>query len=183
MKDTFKELVGYLKNPVLEKDPNQDNSYRFKKFSHLLIISILTAVALTPLLALIEHLGLVDMNTHAIEELRKSMSKIALFAITVIGAPLSEELIFRAPITFFQNKKYFKIVFYAFALIFGFIHLSNFGITTNVLILAPILVAPQIILGGYLGFIRVRFGLIWSILLHACYNAFFILITLITDIA
>ena len=112
----------------------------------------------------------------------KSMSKTVLFMVAVIAAPLLEELLFRAPITLFQNKKYFKIVFYTFALVFGFIHLSNFEITTNVLLLAPILVAPQIILGGYLGFIRVRFGLIWSILLHASYNAFFVLITFASDL-
>ncbi|QXP74352.1 CPBP family intramembrane glutamic endopeptidase [Tenacibaculum sp. HL-MS23] len=182
MKDTFKELVGYLKNPVLEKDTNQENSYRFKKFLHLLIISILTGAALTPLFALIEYLGLVDMNTHAMEDLMKRMSKIKVFLYAGIAAPLLEELLFRAPITLFKSKKYFKVVFYAFALIFGFIHLSNFGITTNVLLLAPILVAPQIILGGYLGFIRVRFGLTWSMLLHASYNVFFVLITFTTDL-
>ncbi len=181
MKDTFNELVNYLKNPVLEKDTNQENSYRFKKFFHLLVISILTGAALTPLFALIEHLGWVDMNTHAMEELMKNMSKIS-FSICCNCAPLLEELFFRAPITLFQNKKYFKIVFYAFAVIFGLIHLSNFKITTNVLLLAPILVAPQIILGGYLGFIRVRFGLQWSILLHASYNAFFVLITFASDL-
>jgi membrane protease YdiL (CAAX protease family) len=182
MKDTFNELVSYLKNPVLEKDTNKENSYRFKKFFHLLVISILTGTALTPLFVLIEHLGWVDMNTHAMEELMKNMSKINIFLFAVMVAPLLEELFFRAPITLFQNKKYFKIVFYAFAVIFGLIHLSNFEITTNVLLLAPILVAPQIILGGYLGFIRVRFGLIWSILLHASYNAFFVLISFAGDL-
>jgi membrane protease YdiL (CAAX protease family) len=182
MKDTFNELVSYLKNPVLEKDTNQENSYRFKKFFHLLVISILTGAALTPLFALIEHLGWVDMNTHAMEELMKNHSKWFIAFFTIIIAPLFEELFFRAPITFFQNKKYFKIAFYAFAVIFGLIHLSNFEITTNVLLLAPILVAPQIILGGYLGFIRVLFGLQWSILLHASYNTFFVLITFASDL-
>ena len=181
MKETLNELVAYLKNPVLEKDQNQDNSYRLKKFLHLLVISILTAFIITPLFALIEHFGYVDMNTHAMEELIKSMSKLKLFLFVVVAAPLLEELFFRAPITLFHRKKYFKLIFYAFAFIFGFIHLSNFEITTNVLILAPILVAPQIILGGYLGFIRVRFGLIWSILLHASYNAFFILMSFASD--
>ncbi len=182
MRETFNELLGYLKNPILEKDSNQDSSYRFKKFLHLLIISILTGAVLSPLFVLIEHLGWVDMNTHAIEELMKNHSKWFIAFLAVVVAPLLEELFFRAPITLFQNKKYFKIVFYAFAIIFGLIHLSNFQITTNILLLAPILVAPQIILGGYLGFIRVRFGLIWSILLHASYNAFFVLITFASDL-
>lgn len=181
MKETLNELVAYLKNPVLEKDQNQNNSYRLKKFLHLLIISVITAFIITPLFALIEHFDFVDMDTHAMEELMKKMSKTKIFLITVVGAPLLEELFFRAPITLFNNKKYFKIVFYLFAIVFGLVHLSNFQITTNVLLFAPILVAPQTILGGYLGFIRVRFGLQWSILLHACYNAFFMIITFISD--
>ncbi|WP_435264277.1 CPBP family glutamic-type intramembrane protease [Tenacibaculum sp. nBUS_03] len=56
---------------------------------------------------------------------------------------------------------------------FGLVHITNYTLTTNVILLTPFLIAPQTILGGYLGFIRVRFGLHWSILLHACYNAFF----------
>jgi len=183
MIETFSELIKYLRNPVLEEDNNQGKFYRLKKFLHLLAISILTAVILSPLFVLIEYLGWVDMNTHAMEELMKSMSKIKLFLFAVIMAPLLEELVFRAPITLFRRKKHFKLIFYTFAITFGLVHLSNFSITTNVLLLAPILVAPQIILGSYLGFIRVRFGLIWSIILHATYNAFFILISFAGDLA
>lgn len=177
MKDTFTELITYLKKPILKEDTDKSNFYRFKKFFNLLIISILTGALLSPLFILIEHLGWVDMNTHAMEDLLKNMSKIKVFLFTVIAAPLLEELIFRAPITLFKQAKHFKIAFYIFAVIFGLVHITNFKTTTNVLLLAPVLVAPQIILGGYLGFIRVRFGLIWSILLHASYNAFFVLIS------
>lgn len=182
MKETFTEIITYLKNPVLEKDSNQETSYRLRKFLNILIISIITGVILSPLFILIEKSGLVNLNDHAMEEMMRSMSKTVIFLFTVIAAPLIEELIFRAPITLFQNKNSFKIAFYTFALIFGLVHITNFNMTTNVLLLAPILVLPQIILGGYLGFIRVRFGLGWSILLHAAYNAFFILGSFAADL-
>lgn len=182
MKETFNELISYLKNPVLEKDLNNKTSYRFKKFLHLLIISIITGALLAPLFVLIEHLGFVDMNDHAMEELMKNNTKWYILFFAVILAPLLEELIFRGPITLFNKAKVFKIAFYIFAILFGLVHLTNFTITTNVLLLAPILVAPQTILGGYLGFIRVRFGLQWSILLHACYNAFFVLGSFASDL-
>ncbi|MBA6156545.1 CPBP family intramembrane metalloprotease [Tenacibaculum sp. S7007] len=182
MKETFNELIAYLRNPVLEKDTNTNNSYRFQKFLHLLVISILTGALLTPLFVLIEHLGWVDLNDHAMEELMKNSSKWFIFFLAVILAPLLEELFFRAPITLFHNAKAFKIAFYVFAILFGLVHLTNFNITTNVLLLTPILVAPQTILGGYLGFIRVRFGLQWSMLLHACYNAFFVLGSFAADL-
>lgn len=182
MKETFNELITFLNNPILEKDSNKNSTYRLKKFLHILIISILTGAAISPLFMLIEYLGWVDMDDHAMEKLVRSMSKMKLFLFTVIAAPLIEESIFRAPITLFNKGKTFKIAFYIFAIAFGLIHLSNFTLTNNVLILAPILVAPQIILGGYLGFIRVRFGLIWSILLHASYNAFFVFISFAGDL-
>jgi hypothetical protein len=37
-------------------------------------------------------------------------------------------------------------------------------------LLSPLLVAPQLTVGVFLGFIRVRFGLNWAIALHAFYN-------------
>jgi membrane protease YdiL (CAAX protease family) len=182
MKETFNELIAYLKNPVLVKDENTNTSYRLKKFFHLLIISILTSSIIMPLFGLIESSGLVDMNQHAMEELMEQFPKILIFFLAVILAPVLEELIFRAPLTLFYNQSYFKPAFYTFAILFGLVHITNFTITTNVLLLAPVLVLPQTILGGYLGFIRVKFGLAWSILLHASYNAFFILISFGSDL-
>lgn len=176
MRETFNELIAYLKNPVLAKDENTDNGYRAKKFLHLLVISIITSIIITPVFSLIESYGLIDMNQHASQALIKQQP-IMFILLGIVGAPLFEELIFRGPLTFFYNPRYFKKAFYIFTVLFGVIHIFNFQITSNVLLLAPILVLPQIILGGYLGFIRVRFGLGWSILLHACYNAFFILIS------
>ncbi|CAL2086709.1 CPBP family intramembrane glutamic endopeptidase [Tenacibaculum sp. 190524A02b] len=181
MKETLQELITYLKNPVLEKDSNTENSYRVHKFLHLLSISILTSFFLMPLFAIVEHLELIDMEKHAMESMLKDFSKPIIFLFVVVVAPLTEEFIFRGPLTLFKRKKVFKIAFYTFAILFGLIHITNYKITSNVLLLTPILIAPQIILGSYLGFIRVRFGLAWSILLHACYNAFFMLITFAGD--
>lgn len=176
MKQTFLDLFSYLKKPILEEDQNTDIKYRFTIFSHLLIISLVTGIVISPLFSLLEYLNLIDMNTHKVEEMFAGMSKIQMLLIGAIVAPLMEEVIFRAPITLFKNKKTFKIAFYSFAILFGFVHISNFEITTNVLLLSPLLVLPQILLGGYLGFIRIRFGLHWAIFLHAAYNG--ILITL-----
>ncbi|CAM1344376.1 CPBP family intramembrane glutamic endopeptidase [Tenacibaculum amylolyticum] len=181
MLDTFNELVAYLKNPVLEKDPNNTPTHRLTKFFHIFLISVITGIILTPVLIYIESSGLVNMDDHAMKELARNFSKAKVLFLTVIVAPLIEELIFRAPITLFHSQKAFKIAFYVFAIVFGLVHLTNFTITTNVILLAPILVAPQIILGGYLGFIRVRFGLGWSILLHASYNCLFILFSFASD--
>ena len=95
----------------------------------------------------------------------------------VIIAPLFEELVFRAPITLFKNAdaRWFKIVFYAFAVVFGFIHISNYEMNTTNLLLMPLLCAPQIIAGLFLGLIRVKVGLLYSMLFHALYNGVLII--------
>jgi membrane protease YdiL (CAAX protease family) len=181
MKETFLNLVDYLKNPILEKDTNTNLKYRFQIFFKILVISILTGFIITPIFALIQELDLVNMENHKLEEAFKDMGIPLMILIGAIIVPIIEEAIFRGPITLFSKPKSFKIAFYIFALIFGFVHLSNFELTTNVLLLSPILVLPQIILGGYLGYIRVRFGLQWSILLHGTYNLFFLLISTIPE--
>ncbi|MGK0414323.1 MAG: membrane protease YdiL (CAAX protease family) [Polaribacter sp.] len=182
MKKTFFELIRYIKNPVLEKDSNTDFTYRIKKFGFILLICLLLGIAFTPIFSIIEATGLINMEEHAMEDMMKMFSKPVIFLFAVIVAPLFEELIFRAPLTLFKDTKTFKIAFYVFAIIFGLIHISNFNITQNVLILAPILVAPQTILGGVFGFIRVRFGLGWSMGLHACYNGILMLLTFSADL-
>lgn len=183
MKQTFLELINYIKNPVLEKDPNTDNAYRFKKLFHLLIICLLTALVITPIFGLFEEMGWVDLKDHAIEQLMEQFSFPVILFLVVVFAPLFEEAIFRAPITLFKKPKTFKIAFYVFAFIFGYVHITNFELTDNVWILSPLLVLPQIILGLYLGFIRVRFGLVWSILLHALYNLIVSVIAYYTEFA
>lgn len=53
---------------------------------------------------------------------------------------------------------------------FGLIHIGNFPEIDGFYWLIPILVAPQISAGIFLGYIRTKLGLLWSILLHAAHN-------------
>ena len=176
MKRTFQEVIAFIKNPTLEKDTNSDISYRFKIFLHILSISIITGFVFTPIFVIIEELGFVNMEDHAIEDMMNKYSKPVILLITAIIAPVFEELIFRAPITAFKGKNAFKFAFYIFTILFGLIHITNYTITTSVLLLTPFLVAPQLLVGAYFGYIRTKFNLGWSMLLHATYNTFFMLI-------
>jgi membrane protease YdiL (CAAX protease family) len=176
MKEAFHNLITYLKNPVLEKDTNTSLSYRFNIFSQVLIISILTSVIISPIFALFKALKWIHMENHKVNVLFDNMEFLQIFLLGAMLMPVLEEAVFRGPITLFKKPKSFKIAFYAFALLFGLMHISNFEITTPVLLLSPILLLPQILLGSYLGYIRVRLGLPWSMLLHGCYNG--ILITM-----
>lgn len=122
MKETILEVIAFIKNPVLEKDQNTDTNYRFKIFFHLLIISIISGLAFTPIFGLIEELGLVNMEDHAVEELMKNFSKPMILFMGAVIAPVLEELIFRAPLTLFRGKQSFKYGFYVFTILFGFVH-------------------------------------------------------------
>lgn len=83
------------------------------------------------------------------------------------------------------QKKY-AFVFYFTVLAFGFIHIANFQSQSplwKLLIWAPVLVLPQILLGGLLGFIRLRLGFWWSVLLHASHNFIFVGMALLAQVA
>ena len=180
MQKTFQEVIAFIKNPVLEKDSNSDILYRFKIFSHLLIISIITGFIFTPIFVIIEEVGWVNMDDHAMDDMMKQFSKPVVLFLAAVIAPIFEELIFRAPITLFKRKKAFKFAFYIFTILFGLIHITNYTITTTVILLTPFLVAPQLFVGAYFGFIRTKFNLGYSMLLHSAYNTFFMLIAFST---
>lgn len=68
------------------------------------------------------------------------------------------------------GEKLYAVIFYASAIYFGFIHTANYSNIAEVWYLALLLVLPQIIAGIFLGYVRIRYGLIWSIVLHSIYN-------------
>lgn len=69
--------------------------------------------------------------------------------------------------------KHFKIIFYSIIILFGAVHITNFdNLSTFHYILLPIIVFPQIVMGFFLGYVRVRFenGFILAISLHSLNN-------------
>ncbi len=72
-------------------------------------------------------------------------------------------------------KKHFKYFFYASSLFFGLIHITNFSGNINILIgLSIILTLPQTISGLIFGYARMKYGLIYSIILHIINNSILI---------
>jgi hypothetical protein len=69
------------------------------------------------------------------------------------------------------KSKYYPFVFYFFAITFALVHVNNFApIQYNILYVYPIYVLPQFAMGLFFGYIRVKRGIIWSILLHMAVN-------------
>ena len=67
--------------------------------------------------------------------------------------------------------RHFRFFFYLSSILFGLIHIFNYEpVSIKLLILAPIIIAPNIIAGLILGYIRMKFGIIYSILLHIAIN-------------
>lgn len=177
----LKELLNYLKKPVLQKDLNKSFLYRFKIFILLLVISISISFFLSIVNGILTSIGLLHENNHLTETLFNDSSGLKILFLASILAPIIEELIFRAPLVLFKQEFVFKIAFYSITIIFAYIHLFNFEINNNVLLFSPLLVAPQFIVGLIFGFIRIRFGLLWAIFLHGSYNGILVSLFLITS--
>lgn len=166
----LKHIWVFLKNPVYQEDTNIDFKHRFAILVRLLFYALVISFVLGMLIENFETVFKLDLGKHAIEDFLQAHSPWLLLILAAILAPLLEELFFRGPLYFFKESRFFKYAFYALTLSFGFYHITNFELTFTTLTLSPVLVAPQLVLGVFLGFIRVRFGLAWAIALHAFYN-------------
>lgn len=160
----------FLKNPVYEEDENTDFKYRVTIILKLIGIAVVISAFLALFIGILETVFKLDFGKHAMEDAFENLSPWLILIAAVVLAPIIEEFIFRGPMVFFKDKPYFKYIFYALTLIFGFYHITNFETTTTVLLLSPLLVAPQISVGAIMGFVRVRFGILWAMALHAVYN-------------
>lgn len=181
----FDQLWIFLRNPVYDEDLDSGPEQRQKVLLRLLIYALVVNLGLGFIIGMLEPVFGLDLGKHALDKVLEEYSMAFLFFAAVILAPLTEEFIFRWPMVLFRNKSYFKFIFWLLTLFFGFYHITNFDMSPTILLLSPLLVLPQIIVGAILGFIRVRYGLIWAIGLHAVYNLILlgpILITMALDI-
>ncbi len=170
MKMEIHRLLAYLQNPEYREDPETSFSYRVKAIMQLLVWALGIGVVLALLMGILDQLGPWKLDQHAFEELQEQYPTPLIGLLLVVVAPVVEELIFRAPLWFFKGSRYFALAFYGAALSFGFVHLSNFPNLSEIWFLAPNLISPQLVLGLFLGYIRVRFGLVWAMAFHGVYN-------------
>lgn len=66
--------------------------------------------------------------------------------------------------------KNFSWLFYSLTLFFAFLHFFNYTDIKTIWFLAPIVILPQFLLSLNLGFIRINYGLRWSIITHFFHN-------------
>ena len=206
---TFHALWRFIKKPVELSEDKASLQLKIGTCGALFLIQIPPLLVLMALVGGLEQLGLWDEDMHSLQKIFQEMEPVLIFFFAVIMAPLLEEVMFRLILRFRSNflilwsihigvalqlgqkrsllktarkvwDKFYGWVFYLMTMAFGLIHIMNFEPSLNIYLLAPILVAPQILIGINLGYLRVRFGLIWSILFHAFYNGVLMSIALLT---
>ncbi len=102
-----------------------------------------------------------------------SFEVVALLSVVVVAMVLKSK--FRNDKSFqFRAYRWFTrnyyLFFYLSALGFGLIHLGNHQFSRERLVLPVVLVLPQVFGGLILGYLRVRYGIRWSILFHMLNN-------------
>ncbi|MFD0799486.1 CPBP family intramembrane glutamic endopeptidase [Maribacter chungangensis] len=160
---------GFLQHPTnekLEATSEERNTLFVRLLGTMVFLSILFGL----LIGSFSELFDLDFGDHAVDELFKNYSLFTVLLLAVVLAPILEELLFRAPLTIFKNPAHFKYAYYVSILLFGVIHISNYSTIEGQYWAIPILVSPQLSAGVFLGYIRIKLGLFWSILLHAAHN-------------
>ncbi|MGY8915428.1 MAG: CPBP family intramembrane glutamic endopeptidase [Flavobacteriales bacterium] len=160
----------YIKNPVYREYHNSPSVYKKTISLSLLKWNLIIGLAIVVFnYGLSEVFGF-DMGEYSSEKLFSQNSTWIIFLTVSIMAPIIEEALFRGPLVYFRNSPFFKYVFYTSVLLFAIVHIFNFEGDTKLYYFTPFLIAPQLITGVFLGYIRVKLGLKWSILLHATFN-------------
>lgn len=67
-------------------------------------------------------------------------------------------------------QKNFRYIFYLSVILFGSVHILNYGLTPENILLMPLLTLPQLLGGVVLGYIRVQYGFIYAIVVHGLNN-------------
>ena len=100
---------------------------------------------------------------------------IGIFYILVISSIVFLLLNYKRDI-FLKLNKYWdnkpNIIFYISAVLFAIMHILNLDLVINDLIYLPLFLLPFFIFGISFGYVRIRLGLIYSILLHVTVNGF-----------
>ncbi|MEI7502631.1 MAG: CPBP family intramembrane glutamic endopeptidase [Paludibacter sp.] len=203
-KEKYSDLFDFIKNPKDQRAPIQTFSEKANKLLWIIVLDIPAMGIFFLMLWGLKSLGIFTDENHKILALLKSLSFSSIVLIFIVLIPVLEELIFRLYLRYKHNIlarffifgfiitgrnnkikieeafkrfwfKQYKYIFYFSAIIFGFVHVFNYDYNIKMLLLFPLLTAPQIVMGVFLGYMRVRFNIFQSIILHSLHNAIFVI--------
>jgi len=184
----IQQFFNYLKKPHAFFYEQLTSKEKWKTVGWILGLDILLVFASLSIIGLIDLI--IPLEQDNFDELLYNKSPLEIFFLIAILAPIAEETIFRFFLKYKRNYlfraidslsktqiakhfwvTYFHFFFYFTALVFAIVHIGNYS-NTGILfyLMAPLLVIPQFIIGISLGYIRLKLGFVWSILLHGLYN-------------
>ncbi|GAA3594110.1 CPBP family intramembrane metalloprotease [Flavivirga amylovorans] len=160
-------IIAYFdkKNKTVNKtDLSYDKNYSFLLL--LILGSILFRVCIDPIIRLDEILNISNLPAEDQRINKTVYENIFIFLDVVLLAPIIEEIVFRGYILNALNKIKFNSKILLSSLLFTLIHVP-LELTSLI---------PVFILGVILGYIAMRFKLIYAIIFHALYNLIWFII-------
>ncbi|TDE13793.1 CPBP family intramembrane glutamic endopeptidase [Dyadobacter psychrotolerans] len=88
----------------------------------------------------------------------------------VVVAPIVEEGISRLFLGYVRHLSYFKWLYYLSSLSFGWIHIFTYDYDQSHYLYIPIITGAQTFAGLLFGYVRIRYGFWYGVLLHSMYN-------------
>lgn len=96
---------------------------------------------------------------------------ISIILLGVFLLLLSLKLIKKVKLQAIYNNN-FKYIFWFSSILFGLLHVTNYsGNYLVILALSPILCFPQIVMGFILGYIRMKYGFRYGVIVHIIINS------------
>ena len=174
----FNDLVIFIKNPARYSVNLTVNDKIKNTIRYFYIYAFIGTIFLGLLIELMTYMHLFDAEDDSMEKFILEYSILTRCLLLVLIIPFIEEMIFRYPLRYFQNENFYRYYVYLSALLFGFMHFSNYTTSANAVYYILFLTAPQILAGLILSYVRINYGFWFGCLLH-CFNNF-IFVSLIT---
>lgn len=116
-----------------------------------------------------------------ISQIRGTLIQLGLLVAALAGAVLVIEFLKKKGKFYAIRlwKKKYPFLFYYTAIIFGLVHLGNYKTITVTDPSFVLYIASQTFGGLGLGYLRIKYGLKYSILFHACFNLLCVLLALL----
>jgi membrane protease YdiL (CAAX protease family) len=206
-KETGKDFLDFLKRPTEAADCEQTVERKAKRLFAILAIHFPIMGICLAINSCITSLVSINFENHRLTAILQQYPIWKVVCLVVVVAPFVEELVFRSYLRFKNNNlaqvisliasltgknnkarteialsnfwlNHFSGIFYFSAVLFGFIHLTNYEFNFTILLLSPMLILPQFIAGLFLGYLRIKYDLILAYIMHAIHNAILLTLTL-----
>ena len=108
---------------------------------------------------------------HPLVEQKSDSSLLGMGISAIIIAPIIEEYFFRFPLRRIKNRNVLLFAYISSSILFGLIHIILYNWDMTHIRYIFIITSPQMFTGFVLGFIRLKYGFWYGVILHSLYNS------------